>query len=169
VPDPASPTRKFRERRPGEPECPQLRLLRIEGSLYFGAVDHVQGYLQSLEERRPAQKHLLILSKSMNFVDVAGAELLAREAERRSGRGGGLYFHGLRESASRMLHGKAFGSRFPRGCSFATKREAIAAIYLRLDQAVYASCPARIYEECERLGGVARGEGGVAPPLKDRL
>lgn len=151
VPDPDSPQRRFRERRPGEAECPQLQMLRIEGSLYFGAVDHVAEYLHQIEERRPAHKHLLVLSKSMNFIDVAGAELLAREANRRRARGGGLYFHGLRESASRMLHGPAFSGRFPASDSFGAKRDAVAAIFERLDRGVCASCRARIFEECRRL------------------
>jgi SulP family sulfate permease len=151
VPDPTSPQRRFRERRPGEAECPQLQMLRIEGSLYFGAVDHVAEYLHQIEERRPAQKHLLVLSKSMNFVDVAGAELLAREARRRRARGGGLYFHGLRESASKMLHGPAFGDDFPPDGTFAAKRDAIAGLFARLDRGVCASCRARIFQECERL------------------
>jgi sulfate permease, SulP family len=147
VPDSASPTRKFRERRAGEPECPQLRMLRMEGSLYFGAVDHVAEYLQQMEERRPSQKHLLVLSKSMNFVDVAGADLLAREGERRRSRGGNLYFYGLRESAAKMLRGAAFAGRFPADTFFATKREAIASIYERLDRKTCESCTARIFEE----------------------
>jgi SulP family sulfate permease len=157
VPDPESPLRKFRERRPGEAECPQLRILRIEGSLYFGAVDHVGEYLHQIEERRPAQKHLLVLSKSMNFVDVAGAELLAAEAHRRRERGGGLYFHGLRESASRMLFGPAFAGRFDPAARLATKRDAIATLFGRLDRGVCATCRARIFLECAGL-----------PPPQDR-
>jgi len=151
VPDAASALRKFRERRAGEPECPQLQILRIEGSLYFGAADHVAEYLGQVEERRPAQKHLLVFARSMNFVDIAGAGLLAREAAHRHARGGGLYFHGLRESAASMLHGTAFASHFPHEASFATKREAIGAIFDRLDRSVCATCQARIFEECRRL------------------
>jgi len=151
VPDPASPQRRFRERRPGEAECPQLQMLRIEGSLYFGAVDHVAEYLHQIEERRPAQKHLLVLAKSMNFVDVAGAELLAREARRRRERGGGLYFYGLRESALKVLHGPAFASEFPPQASFAAKRDAVAGIFGLLDRSVCATCRARIFLECASL------------------
>jgi SulP family sulfate permease len=151
VPDPASPLRKFRERRAGEPECPQLQVLRIEGSLYFGAADHVAEYLGQIEERRPQQKHLLVFARSMNFVDVAGAALLAREASRRHARGGALYFHGLRESAAQMLHGPAYASHFPRANSFAAKRVAIASIFARLDRSVCERCTARIFEECRNV------------------
>jgi SulP family sulfate permease len=161
IPDPTSPQRRFRERRAGEPECPQLQMLRIEGSLYFGAVDHVAEYLAQVEDRRPLQKHLLVLSKSMNFVDVAGAELLAREARRRRARGGGLYFHGLRESASRVLHGRAFTGEFPPQATYAAKRDAIAGIFGQLDRRVCATCRARIFQECAALPPPAAGPAGT--------
>ena len=151
VPGAESPLRRFRERRADEVECPQLRMVRVEGSLYFGAVNHVAGYLQQIEERHADKKHLLVLSKSMNFVDVAGAELLAGEARRRRSRGGELYFHGLRESAARMLFGPAFRGAFGGNTRFAAKREAIAAIFARLDRDVCATCRARIFEECRTL------------------
>lgn len=151
IPDPQSPLRKFRDRLPGEAECPQLRLLRIEGSLYFGAVDHVGDYLQRIEERRTAQKHLLVFCSTMRFVDVAGAELFAREAARRRARGGGLYFHGLGESASKILAGPAFVDNFGSDAIFATKGLAIAAIFERLDRSVCATCRARIFTECQSL------------------
>jgi SulP family sulfate permease len=158
IPDPHSPLRRFRERRPGDAECPQLRLLRIEGSLYFGAVDHVGDYLQRIGEQRPEQKHLLVLSKGMNFVDVAGAELLARDAAGRRARGGGLYFHGLRESAAKMLTGRAFAGRFEPDAVFATKGEAIAALFGRLDRGICAGCRARIFIECRSLPPVTEDQ-----------
>lgn len=160
VPDQSSPQRRFRERRAGEAECPQLRMLRVEGSLYFGATNHVADYLQQIEERHPEKKHLLVLSKSMNFVDVAGAELLAQEARRRYARGGGLYFHGLRESAGRMLFGPVYGPAFGGEARFATKRDAVRAVFGKLDRRVCASCRARIFEECRTLPAPTPPPGG---------
>jgi SulP family sulfate permease len=165
VPDAGSPTRKFRERRAGEPDCPQLQILRIEGSLYFGAVNHVADYLQQIEERRPAQKHLLLFSKSMNFVDVAGAGLLAAEAGRRRARGGSLSFYGLRDAAAKMLFGRAFRDAFAPEAGHATKRAAIATVFAALDRGVCATCRARIFEECRALPPPA-AEGAGSPAEK---
>jgi SulP family sulfate permease len=50
-----------------------------------------------------------------------------------------------------MLHGPAFAGRFPASDSFAAKRDAVAAIFERLDRGVCATCRARIFEECRRL------------------
>lgn len=148
VPDASDPQRKLVERHAGAAECPQLKILRIEGSLYFGAVNHVGEYLHHVEERKPGQKHLLILGRSMNFVDIAGAELLAQEARRRRKRGGGLWFHGLREGAAAMLAKNPFAKDIGPGACFTEKRDAIAGIYAQLDKDVCANCRARVFEEC---------------------
>lgn len=41
VPDPRLPKRAFSSD-PSLPQCPQLRFLRIDGSLFFGSVDHIE-------------------------------------------------------------------------------------------------------------------------------
>ena len=156
VPDAADPQRKLVERRAGAAECPQLQILRIEGSLYFGAVNHVGEYLHHQEERKPGQKHLLLLGRSMNFVDIAGAGLLAQEARRRRARGGRLWFHGLREGAAAMLAKEPFASDIGREARFMEKREAIAGIYAQLDRDVCAGCDKRIFEECGGTGEAGR-------------
>ncbi len=37
----------------GLPDCLQLKIVRINGSIFFGAVDHVQGVLQSIDALNP--------------------------------------------------------------------------------------------------------------------
>ena len=59
------------------PECPQLKLLRMEGSVYFGAAAHVAQRLQELRTGPDAPRHLLVMAKSMNFIDLAGAQVLS--------------------------------------------------------------------------------------------
>src|SRR5258708_36711667 len=58
---------------------------------------HVERHLDTLRERSPGQKHLLLMSKSINFVDMAGAQLLVEEARRRREAGGRLFFYSLRK------------------------------------------------------------------------
>jgi SulP family sulfate permease len=121
-------------------------------------VNHVGEYLHHMEERKPGQKHLLILGRSMNFVDIAGAELLAQEARRRHARGGGLWFHGLREGAAAMLAKEPFAGDIGKEAYFTEKREAIADIYAP-DAHVCASAK-RIFEEC--AGRAQRSSGGLS-------
>ncbi len=146
VPDPTSKARTFTEKKPGWPECPQLKILRIEGELYFGAVNHVAEYFHYLAESRAEQKHLLLMSRSMNFIDVAGVELLAAEARRRRAVGGGIYFHGLRTAAKKTLSLPDFAKEFTG--TFNSKHEAISGCFSLLDREVCRKCKARIFMEC---------------------
>jgi SulP family sulfate permease len=160
IPDAVDPERKFRERRPGQAECPQLKVVRIEGSLYFGAVSHVEEYFHDMAERQPDKKHMLLMSKSMNFVDIAGVELLAQEARRRRRLGGGLYFYGVREKAARILRKEPYLSDFGTEAFHGTKREALARTFERLDRNVCATCRARIFEECAGVPGPPSATAG---------
>ncbi|MDR2189595.1 MAG: SulP family inorganic anion transporter [Azonexus sp.] len=148
LPDAADANRPIVERPPGAAECPQLKILRVEGALYFGATHHLGEYLYRLAEQHPEQKHLLLMARSMNFVDVAGAELLAAEARRRRAAGGALHFHGLREGASRMLCRTPFAEAIGTDTIHPSKRAAIAHIVERLDKTVCQGCPLRVFEEC---------------------
>jgi len=148
VPDPRHSQRKMTEVEDSLVECPQLKILRIEGSIYFGAASHVERHLDTLRERSPGQKHLLLMSKSINFVDMAGAELLVEEARRRREAGGRLYFYSLRKPVEELFERGGYIAELGRENIFRGKREAIGGVFTRLDQSVCARCRARIFEEC---------------------
>ena len=158
VPNVRSPEREFVPVDAERDECPQLKMLTIEGSIYFGAVDHVATHLDILREISPERKHLLLLARNMNFVDVAGAELLADEARRRRAEDGCLYLHGLRENVEALMRRGGTLEQVGEAQIFRTKSEAIAAIYQRLDSAICARCSVRIFYECH----------GVLPSGKPR-
>jgi len=130
------------------PECPQLKLLRMEGSVYFGALSHVSDRLHSLRAAPDAPRHLLVMARSMNFIDPSGAELWQRELEVRRAAGGDLYFHRPRPEVVQMWERTGFIERLGRDHIFPDKQAAIADIFRRLDPAICATCKARIFREC---------------------
>ena len=135
----------------GLPDCPQLKCLRINGSVFFGAVDHIQQTLHEIGEKTP-QKNVLIISSGINFVDVAGAELFAHEAKRRRRLGGGLYFYRLKDEVVRLLNRGGYIDEIGSERLFPVKSRALAAIYPKLDTAICRDCKLRIFRECrERL------------------
>jgi SulP family sulfate permease len=148
VPDPHHPDRKMIETDGRLPECPQLKILRIEGSLYFGAVEHVANHFDTLRNVSPTQKHLLIMAKNMNFVDAAGAELLAHEAAARREGGGQLYLYSLRPQAHGLLERGGFLESIGRDNVFASKEDVLAHVQERLDKRACQECSARIFLEC---------------------
>lgn len=138
---------------PGAPECPQLKLLRMEGPVWFGAEAHVADALRALREGADAPHHLLVMGKSMNFIDPAGAALWERERALRQRAGGGLYFHRPRPEVLQTWARSGFIERLGAEHIYADKRSAIAAIVPRLDGAICARCRARVFEECASQPG----------------
>ena len=156
VPDARHPNRKMTEPEDDLRECPQLKILRIEGSIWFGAVSHVERHFDTLRAHAGGQKHLLLMAKSVNFVDIAGAELLAEEARRRRAAGGRLYFYSLRQPVEDLLRRGGYMDTIGRENVYRGKHEAFAGIFDRLDRSICATCRARIFLECKTL-----------PPPKD--
>ena len=150
VPDPGSPNRHMVTDQKLS-ECPQLKIVRIDGSLYFGAVDHVQEQLHHISEQSPQQKHLLLIGNGINFVDLAGAELLAAEARNRKARGGGLYLVKIKEEACNTLRRGGFRDLIGPENIFLTKTDAIETVFHKLDPGVCARCDKRIFLECQKL------------------
>ena len=139
------------------PECPQLKLLRMEGSVWFGAVPHVAEHLRALRARAAAsaegQRHLLVMAKSMNDLDLSGADLWDEERIRRRELGGDLYFHRPRPAVLALWQRTGFLQRLGDDHLFPDKRRAIAAIVPRLDDAVCRGCTRRVFEECAERPG----------------
>ncbi len=132
----------------GLPDCPQLKMVRINGSLFFGAVDHVQRHLQEIDEYNPQQKHVLIVASGINFVDMAGAEMLAQEARRRRALGGGLYFYRVKDAVRALLQRGGYLAGIGEQNLFAVKTHPLETIYPRLDPELCRACHARIFKQC---------------------
>jgi SulP family sulfate permease len=145
----------------GLPDCPQLKMVRINGSIFFGAVDHVQRHLEQIDEINPRQKHVLVVASGINFIDIAGAEMLANEARRRRRMGGALYFYRLKDAPRALLEKGSYMKDIGWENVFPVKTRATASIYPKLDSEICRTCGAQIFQEC-RIA-LPNGEPRVAP------
>ncbi len=149
APDPRQPDRTFSSE-PVLPQCPQLRVIRIDGSLFFGSVNHVERIFDRLRTEHPEQKHLAVVASGINFVDLHGGTALAKESRRRKGDGGGFYLinvkQGLREPLARCGCMDEEGARN----IFLSKHAGIRGIYQKLDKTICETCERRIFLECAR-------------------
>jgi SulP family sulfate permease len=132
----------------GLPDCPQLKIVRLNGSIFFGAVNHLQEALQQIDEREPMHRHLLLVASGINFVDLAGAHLLAQEARRRRAAGGALYLFHLKAEALAMLERSGALDEIGRDNVFELGSDVIGILFRRLDAGVCAGCRRRIFEPC---------------------
>ncbi len=132
----------------GRPECPQLRIVRVTGSFYFGAASYVQQVLQQIDEDNPQQKSVLLTCSGLSYIDIAGAEVLAQEARRRRRLGGGLYFYRLNETNLRLLRQGGYTHEIGEGAFFPVMTNVTKALYWTLNPDICRTCKARIFKEC---------------------
>ena len=152
VPDPQNYARKFTDTRPDLPECKQMRLIRIDGSLFFGAVNTFKETLLNYEATAPQSKHLLIVMQGVNFIDVAGAEALVQMVGRYNARGGRLYMIRPKESVMQLLERGGYMDDIGRQNVFFSKTTALRTVYRYLDYDICRSCTLRVFVECARKG-----------------
>jgi sulfate permease, SulP family len=112
-----------------------LTVLRLDGSIFFGAVNHLAGALQRIDRDDPARLHVLLLAGGVNFVDFAGAQMLAAEARRRRGLGGGLYLYNAKPEVVEMLRRTGVDAVLGEGALLPLGHDAVAALRARLDDA----------------------------------
>ncbi|MBU1986173.1 MAG: SulP family inorganic anion transporter, partial [Proteobacteria bacterium] len=132
VPDPHHPLRTF-VTDPSLPECPQLKIIRIDGSLFFGAINHVQEQLRQLFRGSSEQKNFLLIFAGINFVDMAGADFIVDLIKKEQEKGEKLYFCEIKKPVLDALHKDGNGEILQADTIFELKNEAVAAICQRLD------------------------------------
>jgi SulP family sulfate permease len=130
------------------PQCPQLLVLRVDGSLFYGAVEHVRDRLHELAGGPGQPRHLLLLGDGINLMDMAGAHLLEGEAKRLADAGGGLHLAAMKPAVVEMLDRSGALAAIGAGRLFERKEDALAAIVPRLDAATCAGCTARVFDQC---------------------
>ena len=150
VPDPSLPKRRFNDAN-HLPQCPQLRMVRVDGSLFFGAVSHVSERLRAMEKKDRVKRNLALIGSSMNLIDVAGAEMLVQEAQRLRNDGRSLYLFRLKPSVLSFLERGGYLDEIGRDFVFDSKGTGLAAVIQRLDHSKCQSCTARLFSECEAM------------------
>ncbi len=135
----------------GHPECPQIKMMRLNGSIFFGAVSHLQQQIQELEQQEPMHKHLVIMASGINFVDLAGDEFLAETARRYTRAGGSLSFYRMKESVADTLRKGGFMQDIGEKNLYPAKSRPAEALFPRLDNNICASCPHRLFRTCHSV------------------
>ena len=149
APDPDHPRRQLTYiiRKKSVKECPQLKIVRIDGSLFFGSIEHITAFFQQIRDEESSQ-YMLLLANGINRIDFDGAEWLAEEAKAWQNRGGALYIAGLKVIAQDVLIDGGFLEEIGEEFFFVSKTDAISVIYEKLDPSVCRACTARVFHEC---------------------
>jgi sulfate permease, SulP family len=128
-------------------QCPQLKIIRIDMSIYFGSINHIQKRLTAIVDNERIY-HILVIGSGINFIDLAGIEALEAEQIRLKKLGGGLYFLGLKSSVYEFAARAGFIKHVGSSNFFDSKTHAIKTIFKKMDSEVCLKCHSQIFEEC---------------------
>ncbi|MCC6194514.1 MAG: SulP family inorganic anion transporter [Burkholderiales bacterium] len=148
VPDMRTPQRRFAAPAGHAQLCPQIDILRVDGSLFFGATEHVRDELEAARRERPEASHVLLVGSGVNFIDIAGCEALVQAARYLRDTGATLYLCNLKPGVHAALERGGFLEEIGRERVWPTKADALRALYQRFDAGICSACTARIFTEC---------------------
>jgi len=134
------------------PACPQLGVVRIEGSLYFGAVHHVEEALRDNRKAHPEQTHLLLRMSMVDHCDVSGIHLLESVVRQYRQAGGDLFLEGVRPMVRHMMNLYGF-DRMLGADNMLDMDDTIGFLFhkkLNPATCIY-ECPVRVFAECQAL------------------
>ena len=128
-------------------QCPQLKIIRIDMSIYFGSINHIQKQINQIVDNQRIY-HILIVGTGVNFIDLAGVEGLLAENRRLKKLGGNFYFVSVKTSVQAFLQKVGFVDEIGADHFFESKSEAIHNIYSKLDMEKCETCRALVFKEC---------------------
>jgi len=128
-------------------QCPQLKIIRIDMSIYFGSINHIQKQISQIVDNQRIY-HILIVASGVNFIDLAGIEALLIENKRLKAQNGSLYFVAVKSTAYEFMEKVNFVNEIGRDNFFDSKADAINVLYDRLDKNKCETCQALVFKEC---------------------
>ena len=129
-------------------QCPQLKIIRIDMSIYFGSINHIQKQISRIVDNQRIY-HILIVASGVNFIDLAGIEGLLIEHRRLKALNGNLYLVDVKSSTYEFMEKVNFVNEIGRENFFESKEEAIHIVFGRLDRSKCEKCQALVFKECQ--------------------
>lgn len=126
--------------------CPQLSIIRIDGSIYFGTIERLRTYFADLYDNN--HKYVLIVAPGINFIDLAGAEWLSYEMKKFRANGGEVIIVGAKLVSQKILKTGGFIDEIGSNSFFDNNSNAIAHMYQHLDKSICEQCTIKAFTEC---------------------
>ena len=127
-------------------ECSSIKIVRIDGSLYFGSIERISDFFANAYEDNEIQ-HILIAADGINFIDLGAAEWLSNEVLKWQKNRQGIYIAGLKEISQDVLKKGGFIKKMGENIFFSDKKIAIKEIHKKIEK----PCEVKAFEECSKL------------------
>jgi len=130
-------------------QCPQLKIIKINMSIYFGSISHIQKQLSGIIDNQRIN-HILVVCDGVNFIDLTGIDALIIEQDRLKKIGGSMYFVNYNSTVNDFMDRVGFFDEMGREVFFESKGEAINTIYSKLNKEKCYQCRSLVFKECSQ-------------------
>lgn len=127
--------------------CPQMKIVRIDGSIFFGATDYIQQCLKDFSASMKRDNYLLVVCSGINFIDMTGAEMLIQEIVRLKAEGILVKFCALKNTVKDELVSGGYREALEPDNFYNTEEEALAAITGDLGVHPCSICTSRLFQQ----------------------
>lgn len=134
------------------PQCPQIRFVRIEGPLFFAAIEHVEREFRRMEQR-DGFKTLILNLKGVGKIDLAGVDFILSEARRARAHGNDLHLIAANPGVLNVLKRLHCLDELGPQNVHPHKSDAIRPAVAQASDPVCASCTIRCFKECDGKPG----------------
>jgi len=135
-------------------QCPQISIIRVDGSLFFGSVEYVEKKIYELEQQDGKPKITILNLRGVGNIDLTGADFLLKEIDRIRARKGDIYLINTYQPVIRTLKKTHVLGRLRPENLLLNKREAIERAVSEVDNNICAQCIHRVFEECKKKESV---------------
>jgi len=126
--------------------CPQIKILRIDGSLFFGSVEHVSNRIEKI--CKDFNGHLLLNLSGVNLIDLAGANLLVQEVSRLKEQKIQLMLCNMKKNVRDYLDKGDYNKSLGDAVIYKDEIEAIDELYKLVDLQICSTCALKVFKQC---------------------
>jgi len=148
------------------PHCPQLPVVQVDGSLFFGSMGWFNDEIRRVLGNYPDAKSLILRMDAVNHLDATGAAGLEELLHLLIDRGGRLYLCETKLGVVQVLKNSGLLEKIGPENLFVYTRDALRKLEPQLQPAICARCDVLAFEECETLQASA---SGAWPPTQQEV
>lgn len=146
------------------PHCPQLPVVQVDGSLFFGSMGWFNDEIRRVLGNYPDAKSLILRMDAVNHLDATGAAGLEELLSLLRDRGGTLYLCETKRAVVQVLKNSGLLEEIGPENLFVYTRDALHKLEPKLDPTLCQGCDALAFEECATL----QANAGVGWPPKQQ-
>jgi len=132
--------------------CPNITILRFDGSLYFANTSYFEEVIQRKIASKPELEFVIVDAEGINHIDATGEEMLRQVVERLEEAGITLLFSRMKKQVRDVLERSGFVARVGEGAFFSRTEYAIEYAWAALGPDHAADCPLARPATCGEAG-----------------